>query len=131
MRLAVGAALSKTMKTQPAPLKEKTVYGRRLLIYRNTDTRTPTACNVWAILKTDNYDGKETQLYDWKADFEAKTIYVRGAVYWSGGQWEQFENTFPCEKEEVALVKPGRNFVWSEFDGVWRNPKTGERRRAY
>lgn len=120
-------------KTPVLILKEKTIYGNRLLIFRNVDTRTPTACNLWAILPktTVDYDGKETQLHDWKADFDAGQIYVRGSIYWGNGQWQNFEGTYPCEKEEVALVRPGRNFEWSDFGGQWRNTKTGEKRRAF
>lgn len=113
-----------------APLREKMIYGRRLLIYRNVDTRTPSAVNVWADLWAE-MDGRTVDLYDWKADFEAGTIYIRGAVYFGDGRWERFEGVYPCEKEEEPIEAPGRNFEWNTFFGEWRNTKTGKAVRAF
>lgn len=119
------------MKTPPAPPREKTVYGRRLLIMRIVYTDKPIAFHRWALLPSDMYDGKEVTLHDWKADDTTGKIYVRGAFYIGYGQYHQFEDTLNQETEEVALKPPGRNFEWSSFDGQWRNTKTGERRRPW
>lgn len=113
--------------TEPLP-KEKSITGRKLLIWRNAAMREPKVSLLWATLPNSFYDGKEATLHDWKADFNAGTIYVRGAAYIGHGSYEQFEGVFPCEVEERTLKAPGRNFVWSEFSGQWRNTKTGEKR---
>lgn len=111
-------------------LKEKTIYGNRLLIWRNVQMDQPVATNLWAILPSGEWSGKQTELYDWKADFGAGTIYVRAGIYLGSGQYLQVEDTYPFQKEEQRLKPPSRNFEWSSFGGYWRNLKTGERRRA-
>ncbi len=119
------------MKTPPAPLREKTVYGRRLLIMRNCYMTIPRAFHRWAVLPSDDYDGREARIDDWKFYDDTGKIYVRGAFYLGNGCWHEFQDSFPNESEEVDLIKPGRNFEWSSFDGQWRNTKTGERRRPW
>lgn len=119
------------MKTEIEALKEKQIYGNRAIVYLNIDTKTPTAIALWLVFATAEFDGKTVYLEDWKADFEAGTIYARGSIYTGNGSYRKFNETFRCVKEELPCHKPGRNFVWGDFFGEWRNSKTGEKRRAF
>ncbi len=121
---------TKTPKAPVVILKENHIYGARLLIYRNIGPSKPTAVNLWAILPHEDYDGKALSVYDWKTDFENKTIYLRGAMYLGGGNYQKVEATFKCQLEEVDMKPPGRNWEWSKYGSQWRNTKTGERRKA-
>lgn len=125
-------------KTTVEPLREKRVYGRRLLIYRNIRMNEPIADNLRAIIFPIGWDWDESktsaELYDWKADKEAGTIYVRGQLYRGNGSYQPINGIFPVTFETELLKAPGRNFVWSEYGGLgrqWRNTKTGEHRGAY
>lgn len=125
------------MKTIPEPFREKRVYGRRLLIYRNIRSNEPVADNLWATIFPPAWDWDESntsaELYDWKWEKEAGTIYVRGQLYRGNGQYQPINGTFIAVLESETLKAPGRNFVWSDgsLGRQWRNAKTGERRGAY
>ena len=125
----------KAIKTVP---REKRIYGRRALIYRNIRMDEPIADNLWAEIFPPNWDWDESntsiETNDWKWEKGAETIYVRGQLYRGGGSWQAIHGTFPATLESEALEAPDKNYVWSKYGGTgrqWRNTKTGERRGAY